>query len=266
MNHRSTILLLLLFLFPVLHAQNKDVWQNKQCAVCLTYDDALNVDLDNVVPVLDSLGLKATFYVPVYFPGFSPRLAEWKAVAEKGNELGNHTVFHPCEGAAPGREWVKSDYDLNHYTVQRMVDEIRMANIALKAIDGKSKRTFAYPCGDRKAGDSSYVEQIKKDFIAARGVEGKMQTIAEIDLFDVGCYMINGQSGEELIGLVKNAMQHKALLVFLFHGVGGEHSLNVSLEAHSRLLHFLKQHEQEIWIAPMADVAEYIKDYRQKKD
>ena len=41
----------------------KNWWNNKKCAVCLTYDDALNVHLDSVIPVLDSLGLKGTFYL-----------------------------------------------------------------------------------------------------------------------------------------------------------------------------------------------------------
>jgi sialate O-acetylesterase len=74
--------------------------------------------------------------------------------------------------------------------------------------------------------------------------------------------MVNGEPGEKLITLVKEAMQKKAILIFLFHGVGGEHSLNVSLQAHTQLLKFLKQHEQDIWIAPMIDVARYIKAYQ----
>ncbi|MGB2867406.1 MAG: polysaccharide deacetylase family protein [Bacteroidota bacterium] len=241
------------------HAQQKGDWNGKKCAVSLTYDDALNVHLDYVVPLLDSLGLKGTFYLSGFFPGFQKRAIEWRSVAEKGNELGNHTLFHPCEGKPPGREWVKPDYDLNHYTVQRMVDEIRMANILLKAIDGKSERTFAYPCGDRKAGDSSYVSQIESDFIAARGVEGKTQKISEIDPYDIGSYMISGQSGEELIAMVKKAMETNGLIVFLFHGVGGEHNLNVSLEAHRKLLHFLKDNEKDIWVAPMVEVGSWMK-------
>jgi len=68
-----------------------------------------------------------------------------------------------------------------------------------------------------------------------------------------------------LIALVKQAMEKNALLVFLFHGVGGEHSLNVSLEAHSQLLRFLKQNQKQIWIAPMIDVAAYIKKHQSKK-
>ena len=261
-----TIFLFLLLLSVAGNAQDTSVWYGKKCAVCLTYDDALNVDLDHVVPLLDSLGLHATFYIPGYFAPVGERMTEWKAVASKGNELGNHTLFHPCEGKAPGREWVKSDYDLSTYTVQRMLDEMKMGNVLLQAIDGKKKRTFAYPCGDIKAGDSSYVERMKEDFVAARGVIGKMQKIGDIDLYDIGSFMINGQTGSELIAMVQNAEHNDDLLVFLFHGVGGEHSINVSLDAHRQLLHFLKENEKDIWVAPLLEIAEYIKGYRQRKN
>jgi sialate O-acetylesterase len=75
--------------------------------------------------------------------------------------------------------------------------------------------------------------------------------------------MVNGESGEYLISLVKQAMQKKAMLIFLFHGVGGEHSLNVSLPAHRELLQFLKKNERDIWVAPVVEVAMYIKSYQQ---
>jgi peptidoglycan/xylan/chitin deacetylase (PgdA/CDA1 family) len=263
---RYTHITLLIFLSGfgmTTNAQDKVAWHGKKCAVCLTYDDALNVHLDHAIPLLDSLGLKATFYLSGFFPAFRERVADWKAVAAKGHELGNHTLFHPCTGKLPGREWVKPDYDLGNYTMQRLVDEIKMANTLLEALDGKTKRSFAYPCGDTKIGDSSYVDEIRNDFVAARGVKGEMSRIDEIDLYNVGAYMINGQSGEELIVLVKQAMQSHALIVFLFHGVGGEHSLNVSLGDHRKLLLFLKQNEKDIWIAPFVEIAEHVKEYNQ---
>lgn len=251
------IILLAIVALP-LQGQNTGPWRGKKCAVVLTYDDALNVHLHHVVPLLDSLGFKATFYLSGFFPGFRNRVQDWVAVAKKGHELGNHTLFHPCDGRLPGREWVKPEYDLNTYTFRRITDEIRMANTLLETMDGKTQRTFAYPCGDIKAGDSSYVDEVRKDFPAARGVEGKMQKIRDIDLYNIGSYMISGQSGEELVNLVKEAQDDNALLVFLFHGVGGEHSLNVSVGDHRMLLHFLKQNEKDIWVATMIDVAEYI--------
>ena len=72
------------------------------------------------------------------------------------------------------------------------------------------------------------------------------------------------ENRRSVINLVKQAMKTHTLLVFHFHGVGGEHSLNVSLEAHSKLLHLLQQHQQDLWITPMLNVAKYIKNYQQK--
>lgn len=252
----------LLFISYFTNAQNNAAWHGKKCTVVLTYDDGLNVDITNVIPALDSVGLKGTFYISDYFGGLNSQIFKWRAAAAKGHELANHTVFHPCEGGRAGREFVNPDYDLNNYTVRRMTDEIRTMNNILKAIDGKTKRTFAYPCGDTKIHDTAYIDGLRNDFIAARGVKPEMLTIDKIDLYNVGCYTINGQSGDEMISLVKKALANNTLLVFLFHGVGGEHSLNVSLSAHSQLLHFLKQNENDIWVAPMIEVAEYIKNYQ----
>jgi peptidoglycan/xylan/chitin deacetylase (PgdA/CDA1 family) len=233
------------FIFIVC-AQDKPIWHDKKCAVVLTYDDALNVHLDNAIPLLDSLKFKATFYLPGFSPSIKERSRAWAEAAREGHELGNHTLFHPCEGKAQGREWVKPEYNLSTYTSQRITDEILMTNVLLELINGKSKRTFAYPCGDMKAGDSSYVSLIRNNFTAARGVQAKMQKIDEIDLFDICCFMINGQTGNELTDLVKKAVQTNSLLVFLFHGVGCEHDINVSLPAHRQLLFFLEQNENQI--------------------
>src|SRR5688572_33187847 len=87
-----------------------------------------------------------------------------------------------------------------------------------------------------RIGDSLYLD--KKEFVAARGVKSELVTIDKVDLYNAGSFVINSQSGKELIALVRQAMETKSLLVFLFHGVGGEHGLNVSLEAHRELLQF----------------------------
>lgn len=246
-------------------AQNNRPWNGRQCAVVLTYDDGLNVDLTNVVPALDSFGLKGTFYICDYFNGLHAQIPKWRAAAAKGHELANHTVWHPCEGGRAGREFVKPDYDLMTYTVRRMTDEARAMNNILTAIDGREERTFAYPCGDTKIHDTAYINGLKGDFIAARGVKPEMLSIDKIDLYNIGCYTVNGQTGEQLIDLVKKAAAGQSLLVFLFHGVGGEHSLNVSLPAHSRLLRYLKQQEKDVWVTTALTAAKCIKDFQTPK-
>ncbi|GGF09717.1 polysaccharide deacetylase family protein [Hymenobacter cavernae] len=244
-------------------AQTTSTWNNKQCAVVLTYDDAIDVDLDNAVPALDSVKLRGTFYLIGSSPVVAKRLPEWRQAAKRGHELGNHALMHPCDGSLPGRGFVTPDNDLSKYTVSRAVMEARVNNTLLSAIDGKTVRTFAYPCGDLTIGGVKFYDQLKNDFVAARGVTSGLQTAAEVDLTNIDSYMINGQSGDYLIDLVKKAQQSHTLVVFLFHGVGGGHSLNVDLKAHRQLLRYLKAHEKDIWVAPMVEVAEKIKAYQQ---
>jgi peptidoglycan/xylan/chitin deacetylase (PgdA/CDA1 family) len=258
---KKTMLALSLFALFGLKAtaQTPTTWKGKGCAVVLTYDDGLNVHLTNAIPALDSFGLKGTFYISDYAAQLNKQIPGWRKAAAKGHELANHTIWHACEGGRSGREFVKGDYDLRYYTVRRAIDEARGMNNILKAIDGKDGRTFAFPCGDTKIHDTAYIEDMQGDFVAARGVHGDMPTIDNVKLFDLPCYMINGQSGAELIALVNQAMKNHTLLIFLFHGVGGEHNLNVSLPAHRQLLQYLKANQKKIWIAPMINVAEYVK-------
>jgi sialate O-acetylesterase len=250
------------FYNSIAQIKNDLLWQHKKCAVVLTYDDAISQHLDNAFPVLDSLQLKATFYLTAY--SAKDRLSDWKKIADNGYELGNHTLFHPCVGGA-GREWVKPEYDLNNYTVQRMLDEIRMTNIFLEALDGKKKRTFAFTCGDMKVKDSSFINLLKNDFVAARAVRNQMHTIDQIDLYNIDCYVVNGESAAQMEQWVKQAIATNSLLVILFHGVGGGNDLNVTLTDHREFLTYLKQNENTIWIAPMIEVAEYIKAYYDQK-
>lgn len=243
-------------------AQDNTPWNHKSCAVVLTYDDAIDVDIDNVLPALDSLGFKGTFYIIGSSPVLANRMAAWRKAAAEGHELGNHSLFHPCDGSLPGRTWVSADNDLSKYTVRRAVAEIRQTNVLLNAIDGKTKRTFAYPCGDRTIHDTLFYDGLRKDFVAARGVRGSFDTLGKVDLDNVDCFPMNGNTAGQMIDLVKEAMRTHTLVVFLFHGVGGGHNINVGLHEHSELLHFIKDHDNQIWVAPMVDVAEYVRAHQ----
>src|SRR6185312_233905 len=106
-------------------AQETGMWNHKSCAVVLTYDDGIDIDLDNVRPALDSMGFKGTFYVIGSASSIANRMPEWRKLAAEGHELGNHSMFHPCDGSLPGRGFVTPDNDLSKYTVRRAVAEIR---------------------------------------------------------------------------------------------------------------------------------------------
>jgi len=263
MNFKRVLVLCLAFAGPVFCLAQKESrnWNGKRCAVVLTYDDALNIHLDKVIPMLNSFKLKGTFYLIASSPVVADRMNEWRAASAQGHELGNHTLNHPCDGNLPDRGFVTVENDLSRYSIARAVNEIRFTNTFLKAIDGKQERTFAYPCGDLKIGDTLYYNFLKSDFVAARGVAQGFLQIKEVDLADVNSFVENGTTAGQMIAQIEAAEKAGSFIVFLFHGVGGEHPLNIDLEEHRKLLVYLKKREKDIWVAPMVEVAKYIKKH-----
>lgn len=263
-NIKNIIFKGIVYLFSVTafaQTENRN-WNGKKCAVVLTYDDALNIHLDKVIPMLNSYQFRGTFYLIGSSPVVSERIEEWRTAAKQGHELGNHTLNHPCDGNLPGREFVTSETDLSKYTVARAVKETRITNTLLKAIDGKTERTFAYPCGDFTIKDTLYYNFLKNDFIAARGVSPGYLNMKEVDFSNVNSFFQNGSTAEQMIAQVEEAEKKGSFIVFLFHGVGGEHPLNIDLEEHRKLLEYLKKRKKDIWVAPMVDVAKYIKELK----
>ena len=74
--------------------------KGRQGAVSITYDDALTCHHQLVAPAWEAVGLRATFYTPIRST-FMQETEAWRAVAAKGHELGNHSLFHPCRKRRP---------------------------------------------------------------------------------------------------------------------------------------------------------------------
>ena len=243
-----------------LPVKEKGLWNGKKAAVVLTYDDALEVHLDNVIPELDRKGFKGTFYLTASSPGSQARLNDWKRAAESGHELGNHTLYHPCNGE--GRDWISPANDLSQYTTEQIVREVKMTNVFLQALDGQFERTFAYTCGDTKTKEGSFVNAIKDEFVALRGVNGAINKIGTMDLNNLNCFVADGKGADDFIDWVEQAKDENGLVVILFHGVGGGHSGNVDLEEHNSFLTYLKEHQEELWITTTLEASKHIKTYQ----
>jgi peptidoglycan/xylan/chitin deacetylase (PgdA/CDA1 family) len=124
----------------------------------LTFDDGFRSCLTEAVPVLNRLGVPATFYVcPGLFGGQHWHLAgeagrlldedEVRALAEAGMELGSHSISHP---------------DLRLLDGGELTVELRESKAAVEQITGRPCRTLAYPYGlhdarvEQAAGDAGY--------------------------------------------------------------------------------------------------------------
>ena len=234
---------------------------NRQAAISLTYDDGMATQFQHTFSALRRYNLKATFYLSVGTGETPDQHEALSEAAAYGHELGNHTIFHPCLGAAtfPDRTWVAPERDLNTYTVERLTDELTVANRLIAAIDGKSRRSFAYPCNDRKVGQGEdYVSALSDLFPSARTVSSGVVTRSELaaNPYMIPSFGVNEHSGADLIAYVDSIIAKGGYGTITFHGIGGDW-LSVSKEAHETLLAYLDDNRDVIWVDTVLAISDY---------
>ncbi|MGN7999624.1 polysaccharide deacetylase family protein [Sphingomonas sp. 22176] len=235
-------------------------WPNgAKAAVVLTYDDALDSQLDHAVPALDAAGLKGTFFLANVKEADVDR---WRAVARQGHELANHTIFHPCT-----HDVYPADprYVSEAYTSASMLREIAQQNVLLRALDGKDRHGFATPCGQSLAGGKDYLEDLRKAGLVTY-VRGAVDTpadaradVAKADPMHVPSRPFGeGATAEKMIAYVRQAEQGGGWAVFLFHGVGGDYSAVLDAE-HRAFIAWLAQHRGELWVTTLQGALDWAK-------
>lgn len=258
---QQCVLLMLTLLAGTVCAQHFQWPGGARAAVSLSYDDALPTHLDNALPALNALGLKATFYLTLSSPIVSQRLPEWRRAAAAGHELGNHTLFHPCSRSSPGRDWVAPHRDLDHISVTQLREEILLANAYLQAIDGQTERTYTAPCTDPLAAGQPYLPVIRADFVGIKSrIGGVAPSLATLDPLDVSTAGPVDASAAALIAIVEDAAAKGTLASITFHGIGGDH-LSVSKAAHQALLEHLAAHPERYWVESFVKIAGYVRQY-----
>src|SRR6476660_8038790 len=72
-------------------------WPNGfRAAVSISFDDARRSQVELGLPLIDQMGIPATFYVLPDGVNQAPR--GWHDLVASGHEVGNHTFMHPCSG------------------------------------------------------------------------------------------------------------------------------------------------------------------------
>jgi peptidoglycan/xylan/chitin deacetylase (PgdA/CDA1 family) len=258
----------LAFTAPLAHAADPAFhWPHgERAAVSLSYDDAVDSQLDNAIPALDRDGLHGSFYLTLASPTVAKRLPEWRAAAARGHELGNHTLFHDCSARAAGHEWVTPELDLDTVSAARMAAQVRLANTMLHAIDGRTERTFTVPCGDRRAqGGVDYVDLVEGEFVAIKsGDAGVIADMATLDPMAVGATTPESFTGAQLIELVRAAAAKGTMINFTFHGIGGDY-ITTSKQAHEDLLAYLAAHRDVYWTDTFIHVMTYVRSQQARR-
>jgi peptidoglycan/xylan/chitin deacetylase (PgdA/CDA1 family) len=248
-------------------AAGKFAWPaGKQAAIVLTYDDAVASQLDIAVPQLRAARLTGTFFLEG--DNVTPAaMVRWRAAAALGNELGNHSVYHPCPRAMlPARE----RHAVENYDPQAMLAEIGVMNDILFGIDGAPRRSYSDPCSQSLAGGVDYVDKLSHSGLIAyarTGGDAYKSVVADplaVDLWRVPSWgPIDHPDGAQLIAYVERVRAAGGLGVLQFHGVGGDY-LEISAAAHRQLVEYLHRHP-DIWVATFQHVMDYVSARQSQK-
>jgi peptidoglycan/xylan/chitin deacetylase (PgdA/CDA1 family) len=250
------LILYLLVLASSVSAQQKIAWpKHKKAVIILTYDDALSSQLSTAVPQLDSAGFKATFFLTGDIN--AQTIPQWRALAKSGFELGNHTLYHPCSSTED------TPVTSEKYTPYTIIREIDMMNHLLYAIDGKTSRTYAYPCTETSVNGKDYVDTLKKyglvkyARIGGGDKEAVITDFVHLDPLKVPSYRLEqGTTAENLIAFVKKVVDRGGMGILMFHGIGGNYIIT-SPEAHRQLLRYLRENKKDIWVTTFREAMDY---------
>ena len=253
---------------PSFFAQIEKGEASKKAIICLTYDDGLETQLSTVIPQLNSVGLKATFFLNSIqgsaksdVIGATPEaVLGWTNAAKNGHELANHTLFHACPEKIG---WEKS-VAIETYTVDKILTEIKTENSILSLLDpGRKKRSFAFPCNNTFIGDTDYMPAIKKQglitYARAGGDSNSVITnFKSLNTMKVPSWHVwTGTTLKELIAFAEKVKAAGGMGVYQFHGVGGQ-IFKISTETHMAFLQYLKMHQDDYWVTTFSEAMDFV--------
>lgn len=235
--------------------------KGKRTAVSLTFDDARVSQVEAGTVLLDQYDVKGTFFVVP--SSVEQRLEDWKKAAAHGHEIGNHSLNHPCTGNFP---WARTKA-LEGYTLEKMRNELVEANKRIYELLGVNPEVFAYPCGQTFVGrgrnTKSYVPLVAEIFMVGRGWldEGPNDPVF-CDLAQLTGMEMDGKNFEEILPLLEQAKEAGQWVVLAGHEVGESGRQTTRLTMLRKLLEYAQDPANEIWMAPVGTVAQYIQQQR----
>lgn len=231
--------------------------EGKQLAISLTFDDGRPSQVDRGMALLERLNARATFYV---LPSaVRARLDDWKAAVAQGQEIGNHSLRHPCTG---NFSWSR-EKALETYALDSMRAELQEANRQIEELLGVTPRSFAYPCGQtfvgRGTNTQSYVPLVAELFRSGRGwLDEAPNDPAFCDFAQLMGMEMDGKGFEELLPAIEAAREAGGWLILAGHEMGDSGPQTTSLNTLTALIQYAQDEANGVWLAPVGKIADYL--------
>jgi len=236
----------------------------RQGALSLTFDDGTQSQLDLAIPMLDKYGLLATFYVNPR-EHYKEQLIPWRAAAQTGHEIGNHTINHPC---SKNFAFISQNNRpaLEEMTLDDIDAEIAGAGQRIaEVIPEQGPVSYGYTCYQpfvgRGATRQSYVPVVAKHCVAGRGRGEQPNDPRHCDLYYLWSTPCERMTGAELVGLAEAAAAQGRWAILTFHGINDGH-LHVGVGDLEELCAYLARNRERLWTAPVAAIAQHVAAYQ----
>jgi peptidoglycan/xylan/chitin deacetylase (PgdA/CDA1 family) len=212
-------------------------------AVSLCYDGALPEHTEIVLPLLDRLGLKGTFYVSP--SKLLERPEAWRKAVANGHEIGNHSLYG-----------VSADGRLSNWTLAMVRDDLAMTQKLIREVLGVTPSTAALPGPDTTCAEGNYRLAFEDLFEVVRtrdlhtndpeSTGPSRVAVLQIDTWPMA------KVDEWCRGLLDGPPSWDAYVferIFL---------TDHAEDAHEALTSFLASHRDAIWTATVTDIAGFI--------
>lgn len=211
--------------------------------VALTFDDNYIDEWHQYIPLLDSFGAKATFYISHYSKLTKEQKHKLHDLQQHGHEIAYHSLNHV--------NFLK--YEKNNKVAELIKNEVDKGMELMKA-DGFCPKTFAYPYGSHSdALDNCLLRKFK----SVRGLNGTRDLAKSFapstnntKLYAIGMDNSSGKSIEQLVNFIRTARGNNTCLVLVGHHIEKPGTkMQVSYERLKRILNTAKELNMQFYTA-----------------
>jgi len=227
-------LLILLILFSGCKKFDK-AGHMKEPGIVLTFDDDRVDNWFVYLPLFDSLGVKATFYITRYNRFSAAQKRKLSIIKNKGHEIAFHSTNH---------------YNMEEYVYKQkhsIDDLIRCeveAGLKLMNKDGYYPTTFAYPYG---AHNGLFDKLLMRYFKSVRALNGTQDfsksvvpTYNNDVLYGLGIDKSSKRSDVDIVNIMQSAKKNNTCAVLVAHDINTGNRYSVTLDRLLKIFAYVK--------------------------
>lgn len=206
-----------------------------EAGIALTFDDDYVDNWYKYLPVLDSLGVKATFYISSYHKLSAEQVSKLRYIMQSGNEIAYHTTNH-----------INIAKYLESHTEEELLQNEIYPDLIKMQQDGFFPVVFAYPYGSHNHETDKYLKSYFKSLRALNGSPNLAKSLApstnERILFAMEMDISGKRKDWMYDEMLHSASENRNCLVLVGHRIEeGNTNLKVPL---SRLLHIVNRSKE----------------------